>query len=613
MDVEVYYGGQRGGVMPYTALPAFRLFCKQNGFQLKWDPKEKRVDLDSGLKGRVCVLYSGAVSDGSVHEKEIAEKVQRFVSDYGLEVVFGRKGDTASREADVAIRISVKEMRTLEKPKIVLHQPDDRRELARSLQSELRQTGMACLLKGSKPAKLSGTAVHMQLQIPQFTEIYKRKAYVEKVAFYLASGILSYFQEDQRILPFAYLPPNLIKLFFDSVLQGQPHFAPLVPAERQMDEPDLSEEAESIQKAPNEPARVYIRMEEEEDEDEDEDDWAEWKEREGGTYQKSSTNGDDIENQVEPDRLEAVEPDEMATEAEADQHIEVDAEADGITQVQADTQVEEEIVGKADAQVQTDMVAEAVALVEAGMVAEAGEQVVAEMGSEADAQSDSVDFAVEDDSENAGDEGRDVFLDDQAEEMMEEDLVLTIHGHQPTPEQVEEAAASVAEQGVHLADPVLEEARVEAEVFFDYTLIHTDSEERPYLLIGTLQVKNTGTEALYNPIVCLKVNPFDSIKMGGQILPPKFVDTMAVQGSNGMLGWRYLHDDWFAQARERGEYWIAPIQPVQIEPKATESFQNFQISFLKQAAGQSVIVEGMVLCNDQEAHFFANNRIAITF
>jgi len=177
------------------------------------------------------------------------------------------------------------------------------------------------------------------------------------------------------------------------------------------------------------------------------------------------------------------------------------------------------------------------------------------------------------------------------EELLEQ--VVTIHPVEEVPEQVE--------------------MRTAAEVYFDYTLIHSESVEKPYLLIGTLQVKNTGNVELKNPIVCLRVSPVDSIKMGGQVLPPKLVETMAVQGTSGLKGWRYLEDDWFAQAMERGEYWIAPIQPVTITPESTESFQNFQISFMKQETGKGIVVEGVVLCNDQTVHFSANNRIAVSF
>jgi len=74
-----------------------------------------------------------------------------------------------------------------------------------------------------------------------------------------------------------------------------------------------------------------------------------------------------------------------------------------------------------------------------------------------------------------------------------------------------------------------------------------------------------------------------------------------------------LEEDWFAQAKERGEYWIAPIQPIRIAPNSSESFQNFQISITRQQTGHVVAVEGVVLCNDQEAQFMSNNRIAISF
>jgi len=474
MDVEVYYGGRRGGTMPYTALPAFRLFCKQNGFQLKWDPKNKRVDLDSLLKGKVCVLHTGASSQEHPYEKEIVEKVQRFVSEYRMEVISGKKSDVAASHADVAIRISVKEMRLLEKPKIILFQPDDRRELAKSLQSELKQTGMPCVIKASKVAKPGNSAVHLQLQIPQFTEIYKRKTYGEKIAFYLASGILHYFQEDLRIQPLAYLPPNLLKVFLDSVMAGQ-------------------------------------------------------------SAQGQASPGDDFwESRQE-------------TDAAAPQYQEQQDELEGLENIEADAP--DANVGIVDWE----------ELVESG----------------------------------------------------EDQLVLTIHDQ--AGEEAEPPAA--AEPIVHhpAQVPLQPEKRLAAEVFFDYTLIHSDSPDRPYLLIGTLQVKNTGTEDLYNPIVCLRVTPADSIKMGGQVLPPRLVETLAVQGDAGMKGWRYLDDDWFSQAQERGEYWIAPISPVLIEPKATEAFQNFQISFIKQASGQAVTVEGIVLCNNQEVNFSANNRIAVSF
>ncbi|AWX55206.1 MULTISPECIES: hypothetical protein [Brevibacillus] len=452
MDVEVYYSGQRGGSMPYAALPAFRLFCKQNGFQLKWDSTNKRVDLDSGLKGKVCVLFTGISSGGTAYEWEVLGNVQKFLSDSGMEVVLSQNNPSLAKNTDVAIRFSLKEMRALEKPRLIFFQSEDekRQDLVKCLRSEMQQSGIPCHYKITKNQK-QPTIVHIQLQLPLYTEVNKRKIYAEKIALHLASGVLEYFQNGLHIQPMAFLPPNILKLFYSTML-----FTSDEESQQGANEKALAEEQIMIQ-----------------------------------------------------------ESDQPTAEAS-------DSNREGISE--SDSEREELLI-------------------------------LAE------------------------------------EELLEQ--VVTIHPVEEVPEQVE--------------------IRTAAEVYFDYTLIHSESVEKPYLLIGTLQVKNTGNVELKNPIVCLRVSPVDSIKMGGQVLPPKLVETMAVQGTSGLKGWRYLEDDWFAQAMERGEYWIAPIQPVTITPESTESFQNFQISFMKQETGKGIVVEGVVLCNDQTVHFSANNRIAVSF
>ncbi|ELK40401.1 hypothetical protein D478_19374 [Brevibacillus agri BAB-2500] len=502
MDVEVYYSGQRGGTMPYAALPAFRLFCKQNGFQLKWDPKQKRIDLDSGLKGKVCVLFTGSSATEAAYEWEVLGKVQRFVSDYGMEVVLTKNNLALAKNTDIAIRFSMKELRLLEKPRLVLypHENERQRELIRCMQAELKQTGIPCQQKVSKGSKQTSGIVHIQLQIPLHTEVHRRRTYGEKIAFYLASGILEYMQSGLRIQPLAYLPPNILKLFYSSVWTTE--------ESRAADSTTLADaEAELL----DEVELLLDRPEAHEDERDG---------KEESEQQEAALLA--VENEGE----------ERATQA---------------------------VAGQADA----GTVEQAEAAQQAGAVEQAGA------------------------AQQAG-----------TVQVLQAEATAPIPIEATTSDQPQEPST---------------EPRTAAEVFFDYTLIHSDSAEKPYLLIGTLQVKNTGTEVLYNPIVCLRVTPADSIKMGGQILPPKLVETLAVQGSNGLKGWRYLDDDWFAQAMERGEYWIAPIQPVVIPPQSAESFQNFQVSFLKQESGKAIVVEGIVLCNDQSVHFSANNRIAVSF
>ncbi|MFJ9497447.1 hypothetical protein [Brevibacillus centrosporus] len=478
MDVEVYYGGLRGGTMPYTVLPAFRLFCKQNGFQIKWDPKNKRIDLDSGLKGKICVLTPGKTVGDHYYVAEILGKVQRFLSDFGIEVVCTEKKSEVPKVRDVAIRFSLEELRTTIKPKLELFQSEDekRKGLINSLHAELKHTGITCVLKAQKEQRSTPPSLAIKLLLPIDTDLSRRKAYGEKIAFYLASGILQYFHTSQQISPISYLPMNILMEFFSSSL-----------IDRVGTLNQGYEEEQALEQEPNQ------------------------------------------ELKQEPEQVIEQEPEEVL-----EQESEADAEAEA----------------------------------------------------------------------------------EEAEPEPEPKQTQTIEIHRPVQSVfVQEEQNETVEEAVwvHEIKQAQVEKRLEAEVFLDYTLFHSDLEHRPFLLIGNLYVKNTGTEDLINPIICLRVSPMESIKLGGQILPPNLVETMGVQSSSGVKGWRYLEDDWFSQAKERGEYWIAPIQPILISPKATEPFQNFQISIKKPENGSIVTVEAVVLFNEQEIHFPANNRIAISF
>ncbi|GEN36272.1 hypothetical protein [Aneurinibacillus danicus] len=161
---------------------------------------------------------------------------------------------------------------------------------------------------------------------------------------------------------------------------------------------------------------------------------------------------------------------------------------------------------------------------------------------------------------------------------------------------------------------VVEAVRMQAEVFFDYTVLPSEREDSSYLVIGNLYIKNTGTEDLYNPVICLKATPADSIKLQGQILPANMVETLGTQSSDGgVKGWRYLQKDWFAEALERGEYWIAPVQNFRIAPEKIEAFHNFQLSILKPEEGNTVTIEGFVYFKERQVPFASNNRIVFSF
>lgn len=153
-----------------------------------------------------------------------------------------------------------------------------------------------------------------------------------------------------------------------------------------------------------------------------------------------------------------------------------------------------------------------------------------------------------------------------------------------------------------------------AEVYFEHQVMIPCSENDSYLIYGNLHIKNTGLMDLINPLICLQIKPFKGIQLKGQVIPADSVGTLGVQSFNGdgAVGWRYLEEDWFKTAKQRGEYWICPIQPLRIPPGETEAFTNFQINVPK-LENETFSVTGVVYFKDRDLQFMANNRIILIF
>lgn len=150
-----------------------------------------------------------------------------------------------------------------------------------------------------------------------------------------------------------------------------------------------------------------------------------------------------------------------------------------------------------------------------------------------------------------------------------------------------------------------------AAAFFDYHLLIDDEENKKIQVHGNLHIKNTGTEALRNPVICIKASPSEGIKITGQILPKDFAQTKGVLNQEGAKGWRYLNENWFEEFEEKGEIWICPIQSILIQPRQTETLPNLQIQILDPQQ-DTVRVEAYVFMNEDELEFKASNRISLS-
>ncbi|WP_173917519.1 hypothetical protein [Halobacillus sp. Marseille-Q1614] len=151
-----------------------------------------------------------------------------------------------------------------------------------------------------------------------------------------------------------------------------------------------------------------------------------------------------------------------------------------------------------------------------------------------------------------------------------------------------------------------------AEVFFDYTIFFSEKKDR-LMTHGKLAIKNTSSTPLYNPVICLKVEPAGCLEVKGQILPPDLVDGLGVQSEEGAKGWKFLNKDWLEIASEKGEYWIGPIQRMMIPGRQHLSLDNLQFVIKQPEAGQDVNIYGYVYFNGDKVKFSSNNKISVKF
>ncbi len=156
------------------------------------------------------------------------------------------------------------------------------------------------------------------------------------------------------------------------------------------------------------------------------------------------------------------------------------------------------------------------------------------------------------------------------------------------------------------------ETRKEAEVFFDYNLIPNRKTEK-YTIKADFIIKNTGNAVLNNPKICFRVDPPEKIEIGGQILPPEMSEIFSVQGEMGAEGWKYSGKDWLEKAYSTGEYWIEPIQGMELHPGETTGIEGIQFTVDNLGEQETSIILGFVYFEEENLQLSSNNKIMITF
>lgn len=147
----------------------------------------------------------------------------------------------------------------------------------------------------------------------------------------------------------------------------------------------------------------------------------------------------------------------------------------------------------------------------------------------------------------------------------------------------------------------------DAEAMFDYHILLGDSMKSPQIF-GSLLIKNIGEVPLKNPCVCFRVTPAGSVHLTGQILPPNTAKIRGIQTVEGTKGWMFMNENWLEEADEKGEYWVCPIQEMQIEPGETLTLSNLKMKLID---SKSMRVEAFIFFRENELELAASNKISI--
>ncbi|MEH7385228.1 hypothetical protein V7147_07445 [Bacillus sp. JJ1521] len=163
----------------------------------------------------------------------------------------------------------------------------------------------------------------------------------------------------------------------------------------------------------------------------------------------------------------------------------------------------------------------------------------------------------------------------------------------------------------HLAEAPKEkpvEALASIQAHFAYSTLLPATEDDVITIIGDFIIKNTGTKALHDMIVCIKLTPKDVGTLSGKIVTKKsqsFIDSD--------IDWVFLNDNWKEKIKENGEYWIKYVDPNPLLPNDTIIFPQFDISLPKNEDSHSVVVDGFVYSQELPMGTFSINKIIVNY
>lgn len=157
----------------------------------------------------------------------------------------------------------------------------------------------------------------------------------------------------------------------------------------------------------------------------------------------------------------------------------------------------------------------------------------------------------------------------------------------------------------------LSEPKIES--FFDYSVLLPRLDEDEIIIKAAFIIKNTGEEKVSRPIICFKIPLESDVLLQGQFLPPNLVSSLSTKGMDGDKGWKYVYSNWRDKIKSNGEYWIEPIQQLEIEPGDKITINGLSIYVKGAKKSKPLLLQAFVYLQDGKHRFSSNNSIAISY
>ncbi|KMK77313.1 hypothetical protein [Alkalihalobacillus pseudalcaliphilus] len=174
---------------------------------------------------------------------------------------------------------------------------------------------------------------------------------------------------------------------------------------------------------------------------------------------------------------------------------------------------------------------------------------------------------------------------------------------------LKEKIAQLSNENLH-TEPLSAPEQLLINSYFSYSIM-IPKDDDTITLKGHFIVKNTGTNPLHNPIICLVFNQPKYSNLTGKISHPKQRDLNVYLMDDNLIvqSWSFVENQSRKEAKKSGHYWLQPNDLEVLKPNETISFSDFEIEILKGHELPNFVVDGFIYGQEIQDGMQANNQI----